>query len=185
MKQVGILSLQGGFEAHSRMIERLGAAPVRVRTPEDLLRIEGLILPGGESTVMIRLMKRSGLVDSVKAFAQEGGVLFGTCAGMILLSSGIEGMEQDTLGLMNMVVARNAYGRQDESFEANLRWRERDIPALFIRAPRLVSSGPEVECLIKHEHFGVFFRQKRCLAASFHPELSGSPELHDYFLSLF
>lgn len=184
MKQVGILSLQGGFEAHSRMIERLGAAPVRVRTPEDLQRIERLILPGGESTVMIRMLQRLDMLEAIRSFSRMGGALFGTCAGMILLSSGIEGMTQETLGLINMTVKRNAYGRQSESFEASLQWEMHSVPALFIRAPRVLTTGPDVECLIRYEDQPVLVKQDRSLAASFHPELGESIEVHRYFLSM-
>lgn len=184
MKPVGILSLQGGFDAHSRMIERLGALPVPIRKPGEMEGIEGLILPGGESTVMIRLMDRLGLMEPIRNFARQGGAVFGTCAGMILLSSGIEGMEQNTLGLMDTVVERNAYGRQSESFEANLKWQDGEVPAVFIRAPRVLRSGPGVECLIRHEDQGVLFKEQRMLAASFHPELGECLEIHRYFLEL-
>jgi len=124
MPDIGILALQGGFDAHRRSIERLGQKSILVRSRDDLQRAEALIIPGGESTVMIQLLRRLDLLDPLKKRIQSGLPVFGTCAGMILLSSGIYGKKQETLNVMDFLVLRNAYGRQSESFEAELHWKD-------------------------------------------------------------
>ena len=185
----GILALQGGSEAHSRALIRLGLSPVFVRTQNDLFSVDcSLFIPGGESTVMLRLLRSFDLLDILKKRILEGLPVFGTCAGMILLSSGIDGMDQETLGIMDYRVRRNAYGRQIDSFEADLIWRRdhdqnETVPAVFIRAPRITSTGPDVEVLMEFEGAPVLVRQGSCLAASFHPELTDSISVHRYFLN--
>jgi len=188
MSRIGILALQGGFEAHRRSLERLGRESSLVKTPEDLEGADSLIIPGGESTVMIRLLKRLDLLEPLKERIRKGMPVFGTCAGMIMLSSGIDGLEQETLGAMDFRVLRNAYGRQTESFEAELEWeegsgKEPPVPAVFIRAPMITGLGKDVDVLIRYEDHPVLVRQGHCLAASFHPELTDSPVVHSYFLS--
>ncbi len=178
----GILALQGGYAAHGQVLKRMGYNPVEVRTPEDLKKADCLILPGGESTVMIKLLKRCGLFIPLKRSIQEGMPVFGTCAGMILLSSGIEGLAQPVLSAMDCRVRRNAYGRQIDSFEAQLNWGKHSIPALFIRAPQVSSTGKDVEILIRFENSPVLIKQGKRLAASFHPELTGSDLVHRYFM---
>ncbi len=179
---VGILALQGGFDAHKKSVEALGRETLLVRNPEDLAASGSLIIPGGESTVMMRLLKRFGLYDDLALRIKEGMPVFGTCAGMILLSSGVEGSDQETLEAMDYRVRRNAYGRQSESFETILSWRGDGVPALFIRAPEISSCGHLVDVQISYEKTAVLVRQANCLAASFHPELTGFSGIHRYFL---
>jgi len=190
MPSPGILALQGGFEAHSRSLDRLGFSPVLVKTKTDLETVNCLFIPGGESTVMIRLLKNYDLLDPLKERIRDGLPVFGTCAGMILLSSGIEGMDQETLGIMDIRVRRNAYGRQIDSFETELSWlnkgagrQDERIPAVFIRAPRITYAGRGVDVLVEHEGSPVLVRQGACLAASFHPELTDSLEVHRFFMN--
>jgi len=183
MNPPGILSLQGGFEAHGRTLERLGASPVYVKTPEQLNQVDRLIIPGGESTVMMKLLERQNMTRLLMERIDQGMPVFGTCAGLILLSSGVIGMNQPTLKAMDIQVERNAYGRQSASFECTLPWQSKKIPAVFIRAPRILKYSKEVEILIQHEETPVLVRQKNCLAASFHPELMEQDDLHRYFLT--
>lgn len=182
MEIPGVLALQGGFAAHKKTLENLGYSPVLVRNNKDLDRIDRLIIPGGESTVMIRLLNRYGLKDPLLRRIRSGMPVFGTCAGMILLSSGISDSNQETLGLMDFHVKRNAYGRQIASFETELTWEGIHVPALFIRAPQICKYGSDVEVLLRHEESPVLVKQDRLLAASFHPELTDSKEFHKYFM---
>ncbi|MCK5201863.1 MAG: pyridoxal 5'-phosphate synthase glutaminase subunit PdxT [Spirochaetales bacterium] len=190
MSIIGILALQGGFDAHRRSIERLGRKSILVRSRDDLQHTEALIIPGGESTVMIQLLQRLDLLNPLKERIQSGMPVFGTCAGMILLSSGIYEKEQETLNIMDFLVLRNAYGRQSESFEAVLHWKDStksvmdsSIPGVFIRAPRVTELGKKVTVLMRFEKHPVLLQQGSCLAASFHPELTASVAVHSYFLN--
>ena len=182
MVQPGILALQGGFAAHGAILEKLDYPYHLVRTPEELDSVGCLIIPGGESTVMVRLLKRFRLWEPLQDRIRNGFPLFGTCAGMILLSSGVDGSEQPTLSAMDFIVSRNAYGRQKESFEVNLSWMEETFSALFIRAPRISSTEKSVEVLLRNGNTPVLVRQGNCLAASFHPELTGFAGIHRFFL---
>jgi 5'-phosphate synthase pdxT subunit len=182
MDSPGILALQGGFAAHKRILIQMGYFPIEVRTPSDLDKVDRLILPGGESTVIIKLLKRTGLLESLQRKIQKGMPVFGTCAGMILLSSGVEESSQPTLSAMDFTVERNAYGRQIASFETTLDWQGIPLPALFIRAPQIRKTGKAVNVLIRYEETPVLVRQNNCLAASFHPELTDSRKVHRYFL---
>jgi pyridoxal 5'-phosphate synthase pdxT subunit len=182
MIRPGILALQGGFAAHEIILKNLGYPAVLVKTPEDLQATDCLIIPGGESTVMINLLKRVGLLEPLIERIDNGFPLFGTCAGMILLSSGTDKQEQTTLGAMNFTVQRNAYGRQKDSFETPLTWRDETFSALFIRAPRLVEKKSSVQILLSHEGIPVLIQEKNCLASGFHPELTGYRGIHEYFL---
>ena len=183
MLRPGILALQGGFEAHCKILRSLGYKPVLVRTSGDLDEVNSLIIPGGESTVMIRLLQRYGLAGELCCRIRQGMPVFGTCAGMILLSKGVTESDQATLGMMDFRVKRNAYGRQIASFETELEWKGGKVPAVFIRAPEIVEleQGPEI--LLSYEDSPVLVRQENCLAASFHPELTDNAEIHRYFLS--
>jgi 5'-phosphate synthase pdxT subunit len=158
------------------MLRRLGARAVEVRKPEQLEGLDGLIIPGGESTAIMRLIRLYGLEEAIERFA---GPVFGTCAGMILL-------DREHLGLVDVTVARNAYGRQVASFEADLRLEGDDEPlrGVFIRAPRVVDSGPEVETLGELDGEPVLLREGRFLVASFHPELTDDTRVHERFLEL-
>jgi 5'-phosphate synthase pdxT subunit len=174
--RIGILAVQGNFREHAAVLRRLGADPVEVRRPEQLEELDGLVIPGGESTAIMRLVRLYGLEDAIRAFARP---VLGTCAGMILL-------DREHLGLLDVVVARNAYGRQVASFEADLELAgdERPLRGVFIRAPRVVEAGPEVEVLAELDGEPVLLRQGRLLVASFHPELTDDPRVHERFLEL-
>lgn len=176
METIGVLAVQGNFREHAAMLRRLGARAVEVRKPEQLEGLDGLIIPGGESTAIMRLIRLYGLEDAIERFA---GPIFGTCAGMILL-------DRDHLGLVDVTVARNAYGRQVASFEADLRLDgdEEPLRGVFIRAPRVVEAGPNVETLAELDGEPVLLRQGRFLVASFHPELTEDTRVHEKFLEL-
>jgi pyridoxal 5'-phosphate synthase pdxT subunit len=173
---IGVLALQGNFREHARMLRRLGADVVEVRRPEELERLDGLVVPGGESTAIRRLMRIGGLEEPVCRFP---GALLGTCAGMILF-------DRAHLGLLDIEVERNAYGRQVASFEANvdLEGDADPLRGVFIRAPRIADAGPEVEVLGRLEGEPVLVREGRVLAASFHPELTDDTRVHERFLEL-
>jgi 5'-phosphate synthase pdxT subunit len=177
---VGILALQGDFAAHARMLRELGAVPREVRTPADLERLDGLVIPGGESTTMTLGIEREGLAEPLRALAERGTPLFGTCAGLIML-------DRDHLGLMDLRAERNAFGRQVRSFEADLEIDGIDgepVRAVFIRAPWVAEHGEGVEVLAAVDGHPVAVREGDRLAISFHPELTGEPRLHARFLQL-
>jgi pyridoxal 5'-phosphate synthase pdxT subunit len=189
---IGILALQGDFDAHHKMLEeRIGVATRLVRTPDDLSQVDSLILPGGESTTIAKLMTRIGLDTAIRERAQAGMPLYGTCAGMILLARGIEDHpDQPTLGLLPITVARNAFGRQIESFEADLPFAIEDEPnaepihGVFIRAPYVTESTPDVEILGKFRDKIVGVKHGNLLATAFHPELTDDSRIHAYFVRL-
>jgi 5'-phosphate synthase pdxT subunit len=172
--RIGVLALQGNFREHAAMLRRLGADVVEVRKPEQLDGLDGLVVPGGESTTFMRLMRLYGLDEAVRSF---GGPMFGTCAGMIVLDRG-------HLGLMDLDVDRNAYGRQVASFEADLRLagEEEPLRGVFIRAPRVRDRGADVEVVAELDGEPVLLRQGRFLVASFHPELTEDTRVHELFL---
>jgi len=172
--RIGVLAVQGNVREHAAMLRRLGADVVEVRKPEQLDGLDGLVVPGGESTTFMRLMRLYGLDEALRTFA---GPVFGTCAGMIVLDRG-------HLDLMDLEVDRNAYGRQVASFEADLRLKEESRPlrGVFIRAPRVRDQGAEVEVLAEHDGEPVLLRQGRFLVASFHPELTDDTRVHELFL---
>ena len=174
--KVGVLAVQGNFREHASMLRSLGADVVEVRKPEQLEGLDGLVLPGGESTTFMRLMRLYGLDEAVRAFA---GPIFGTCAGMIVL-------DRNHLGLIDLEVERNAWGRQVHSFEADLEVAGDNEPlrGVFIRAPWIEDAGPAVEVLAEHEGHPVLARQGRFLVAAFHPELTDDTRLHEQFLEL-
>jgi 5'-phosphate synthase pdxT subunit len=174
--RIGVLAVQGNVREHVAMLRGLGAEPVEVRKPEELHGLEGLVIPGGESTTFMRLMQLYGLDEAVRRF--DGPVL-GTCAGMIVL-------DRSHLALIDLAVARNAYGRQVASFEADLTFVGDDEPlrGVFIRAPRVEDAGPDVEVLAELEDEPVLLRQGRFLVASFHPELTDDTRVHELFLDL-
>jgi 5'-phosphate synthase pdxT subunit len=174
--RIGVLAVQGNFREHAAMLRRLGAGAVEVRLPEQLEGLDGLIVPGGESTAIARLIRLYGLEEAIRRF---GGPVFGTCAGMILL-------DRAHLGLVDLEVDRNAYGRQVASFEADLRLEGDDEPlrGVFIRAPRVREHGPDVEVLADRDGEPVLLRQGRFLVASFHPELTDDARVHELFLDL-
>jgi pyridoxal 5'-phosphate synthase pdxT subunit len=182
---VGVLAVQGAFREHRRAFERLGARVVEVRRPEHLVGLCGLVIPGGESTTMAKLMRHYGLDVAIPAFHAQGGAVWGTCAGAIAVARDIEGRpDQPRLGLVDLGVARNAYGRQVASFEADLEVEGLGGPfhGVFIRAPRLVRVGDELTVLASFEGDPVAVAGERVLATVFHPELSGDDRLHRFFL---
>lgn len=180
---IGVLALQGDFEAHRKALERLGVEGREVRTLEDLKHVDALILPGGESTTIGKLLARTGLDKAIRERAQQGMPIYGTCAGMILLARTIEGRpDQPTLGLMDIAVARNAFGRQIESFEADIPFdfgnEVAPVRAVFIRAPYVTQVGPEVQVLSRFQDKVVAVRQGALLATAFHPELTENVRVH-------
>jgi 5'-phosphate synthase pdxT subunit len=183
---VGVLSLQGAFAAHQRALEAVGAGTRQVRKPADLDGIDALVMPGGESTTMSRLLETSGLFDDLKARITDGLPVFGTCAGMILLASEVLDGRSDQLsfGALDATVQRNGYGRQIDSFEADLEIADFDEPfhAVFIRAPKVVAVGANVDVLAEYDGVPVVARQGHVMVASFHPELTADARLHARFL---
>jgi pyridoxal 5'-phosphate synthase pdxT subunit len=171
--RIGVLAVQGNFREHAAMLRRLGAEVVEVRLPEELADLDGLVIPGGESTTITRLMRLYGLEEAIRRF---DGAVFGTCAGMILL-------DRNHLGLVDLEVDRNAYGRQVASFEADLELGGRPLRGVFIRAPRVRDVGG-MEVLAELNGEPVLLRQGRFLVASFHPELTDDTRVHERFLDL-
>jgi pyridoxal 5'-phosphate synthase pdxT subunit len=173
---IGVLALQGNVREHADVLRRLGADVVEVRKPDELEGLDGLVIPGGESTAIGRLMRLYGLDEAVRAFP---GAVLGTCAGMILLG-------RDHLGLVDVSVRRNAYGRQVASFEADvlLHGQAEPLRGVFIRAPRVAEAGPQVEVLAERDGEPVLLREGRFLVAAFHPELTGDTRVHERFLQL-
>jgi pyridoxal 5'-phosphate synthase pdxT subunit len=183
---VGVLALQGAFVAHERALEAAGATTRQVRVPADLGGIDALVMPGGESTTMSRLLSTSGLFDHIKAHLSDGLPVLGTCAGMILLAAEVLDGRADQLsfGAIDISVQRNGYGRQVDSFETDLDVVGFELPfhAVFIRAPKVVAIGASVEVLAAYDGVPVVARQGHVMVASFHPELTGDARLHARFL---
>ncbi|MDQ2731375.1 MAG: pyridoxal 5'-phosphate synthase glutaminase subunit PdxT, partial [Armatimonadota bacterium] len=187
MVKIGVLALQGDVEEHLRMLRLCGVEAMRVRTPAEVAGVDGLIIPGGESTTVGKLMERFGVDVMVKERAAAGMPLFGTCTGMIVLSSEIVGSQQQRLGLIDLKITRNAFGRQVDSFERDL-----DIPevgpepvrAVFIRAPWIEEAGRDVEVMAELDGKGVMARQGCVLVTAFHPELTGDQRVHQYFIRM-
>jgi 5'-phosphate synthase pdxT subunit len=184
--RIGVLAIQGDFAAHARALSRSGVEAVEVRRFEQLTNIDGLIIPGGESTTMIKVMREEQMIDPVRAFANAGKPIFGTCAGAILLASEVRNPQQQSLGLMNITVERNSYGRQLDSFIREIETALGDEPmeAVFIRAPRITGIGPGVEVLSAIGGEPVMVRQNNLLAATFHPELTNDTRLHNLFIEM-
>ena len=180
--RVGVLALQGDFEAHGKALRSAGTDPVEVRVPADLAGCRGLVLPGGESTTLLLLLASSGLDRAIPAFHRAGGALFGTCAGAILLAKEVTRPVQPSLGLLDATVERNHYGRQLDSFEASVPFPGgRALPLVFIRAPAFIRVGPEVEVLLAHGGLPVLVREGRVMAATFHPEMTADARVHRMF----
>ncbi|MGH8945897.1 MAG: pyridoxal 5'-phosphate synthase glutaminase subunit PdxT [Acidimicrobiia bacterium] len=184
--RVGVLALQGDVREHLRIVEELGAQASEVKHPEQLEQIDALIIPGGESTTIGKLATRFGVIDPLRGAIDEGLPVYGTCAGMILLASSVTEGDQPLIGSLDVVVKRNAFGRQNESFEADLEIEGMDHPfhAVFIRAPWIEKIGSEVEVLADIDDHPVMVRQGRLLATSFHPELTGDGRIHRMLLEL-
>ena len=186
--QVGVLALQGSFAEHAEALRKQGASPVLVRLPAHLEGIAGLIIPGGESTTIGKLLVNSGLLEPIRAAVKKGMPVYGTCAGMILLARDIGGLDQPLIGVMDITVKRNAFGRQLDSFEESL-----SVPFLgtapfrgvFIRAPLIEKTGPHVTVLARLDDGRVVAaRQGKLLVTAFHPELTDDGRVHGYFLDM-
>ena len=182
---IGVLALQGAYEAHAQTLRMLGATPKLIRTPEDLEGVAGLIMPGGESTTMLKFLERNGFFEVLQDFVRATPT-FGTCAGAILLASHVEHPAQRSLGALDITVERNAYGRQIDStiLKAETVLPGGPLEMVFIRAPRITRIGPGVETLASREGFPVLVRSGHLLAATFHPELSDDTRIHKLFLDL-
>jgi len=186
MVRIGVLALQGDFDAHAKVLTKLGAEAVEVRRVADLSGLAGLIIPGGESTTLLNLMADEDWFPALRRFHAEGGAMMGTCAGAILLAREVKNPSQPSLGLLEATIERNAFGRQVDSFETTIdmpRWGGA-IEAVFIRAPRFKALGPNVETLATYQGEPVLVQQGPVLALTFHPELTRDATLHAHFLAM-
>ena len=187
--KIGVLALQGDFALHVKALARCGDVEVReVRKPEELEDLDGLVIPGGESTTLLKLMEEWRFVPALEKFHGAGKPIFGTCAGLILLAREVDNPRQFSLGFIDAAVERNAYGRQRESFSANgvidLGGEPHPMEMVFIRAPRIRRAGPAVKTLAHHGDEAVMARQGSVLVATFHPELTEDPAVHRYFCQM-
>jgi pyridoxal 5'-phosphate synthase pdxT subunit len=184
--KIGILSIQGDFQAHATMLHSLGAETVEVRTTADLHGCNGVILPGGESTTQLQFLQEEGLYDAIRNFSKNGGAIFGTCAGAILLASKVRNPPQDSLKLLDMTVLRNAYGRQlaSDVFFGPTTLKKDPLEMVFIRGPIIEEISPEIRVLAKFEGKPALVEKGKILAATFHPELTNDCTVHKHFLKL-
>ncbi|WP_418791258.1 pyridoxal 5'-phosphate synthase glutaminase subunit PdxT [Phosphitispora sp. TUW77] len=185
--RVGVLALQGAFIEHEKILKNLGCETIQVRKKEHLKNIDGLIIPGGESTTIAKLMNEFNLTDPIKHLAEQGMPIFGTCAGLIVIAKEIVNSNQPRLGLMNISVRRNAYGRQVDSFETDLQIKglgQEPFRAVFIRAPYIESVDEGVEVLATVDEKIVFAREKNFMVTAFHPELTDDNRVHKSFVDL-
>jgi len=184
--KIGILAVQGDFAAHAAMLQSLGAETVEVRTPTDLEGCDGLILPGGESTTQLQFLQEEGLEAAIKKFAAEGHAVFGTCAGAILLATHVKNPDQDSLGLLDMTVLRNAYGRQlaSDVFFSPSTLKPEPLEMVFIRGPVIDSVAPGIDVLAEYAGKPALVQKGKVMAATFHPELTDDPTVHEHFLAL-
>lgn len=186
-KKIGVLDLQGAVREHIRAINELSEQGVSIKTPDQLSGVQALIIPGGESTTIGKLMVKYNFVESVKEMVLRGLPVYGTCAGLILLAKKIVGNSQPLLELMNIEVRRNAFGRQKESFEADIdipAFKGKKYPGIFIRAPLIESVGEKVDILAFYEKKIVMAREKNILVTAFHPELTNDLRVHKYFIDM-
>lgn len=187
--KIGILALQGGYDAHAKHVEALGASACLIKKPEELAHMHGLIIPGGESSTLLKLINAFNMLPALKCFYQQQKPIFGTCAGMILLARDVK-PQQQSLHCLDIVVQRNAYGRQLDSFiataapEVDCGLGAHSVELVFIRAPKVLTLGSTVKILITHQSQPVLLQDKHVLAASFHPELSKQLTVHAYFLKM-
>ncbi len=185
--KIGVLALQGAFREHCWMLEGCGVTAVEIRKPEELDGVNGLIIPGGESTTIGKLMIEWGLLDKIRLRVDQKMAVYGTCAGMILLAKEIKDSNQPLLGIMDIVVRRNAFGRQRESFEADMTVPEfgaESLKAVFIRAPYIEEAGQDVKVMARVHDKIVIARQNNILVTAFHPELTKDDRIHQYFISM-
>jgi len=184
--KIGILAVQGDFAAHAAMLRSLGAETVEVRTVADLRECDGIVLPGGESTTQLQFLQEEGLYEAIRKFAKDGNAVFGTCAGAILLATSVKNPPQGSLGLLEMTVLRNGYGRQlasDVFFEPSTLKKE-PLEMVFIRGPIIESTAPDIRLLCAHEGKPALVQKENILAATFHPELTDDATVHEHFLSM-
>jgi 5'-phosphate synthase pdxT subunit len=184
--KIGIMAIQGDYEAHAKTLDRLGVEHDFVRRPENLAEVSGIILPGGESTTHVKVMTEEGLFDALKKFAASGGAFFGTCAGAILLARDVHGPAQVSLGLMDISVRRNGYGRQlaSDVHMGRTKLHNEPLEMVFIRAPIIESVGSGVEVLAEDAGHPVLVQQGKMLAATFHPELTSDTVVHKHFVAM-
>jgi len=184
--RIGIVAVQGDFAAHAAMLRRLGADSVEVRTVSDLEGCEGIILPGGESTTQLQFLREEGLFDAIRQFASHGGPVFGTCAGAILLATKVKNPPQESLGLLDMTVLRNGYGRQlaSDVFFERTKLKKDPLEMVFIRGPIIEETGKGISILATHEGKAALVEKGNILAATFHPELTDDPTVHEHFLDM-
>ena len=184
--KIGIRAVQGDFAAPAAILEGMGIETAEVRTPADMEGCDGLILPGGESTTQLQFLQEEGLAETIKKFAAEGHAVFGTCAGAILLATDVENPKQESLGLLDMTVLRNGYGRQIASdvFSAKSTLKNGLLEMVFIRGPIIARTGPGIEILAKHAGNPAIVQKGLLLATTFHPELTADTTVHEYFLKL-
>jgi 5'-phosphate synthase pdxT subunit len=184
--KIGILAVQGDFEAHAAMLARLNVESTEVRTPGDLAGCDGLILPGGESTTQLQFLQEEGLAGAIDKFAKDGGAIFGTCAGAILLATEVQNPKQDSLKLLDMTVLRNGYGRQIASdvVSGPTKLKTEPLEMVFIRGPIIERAGPGLNVLAEYAGKPALVQRDHILAATFHPELTDDPTVHQHFLSL-
>lgn len=186
MLKIGVLALQGAVREHTRAIESVGVKAIAVKHKDELEHLDGLVLPGGESTTMRKLIDRYDMMPALRLFATSGKPMFGTCAGLILLANKLVDYKEPHIGAMDVEVERNSFGRQVDSFEVplNLRGIGIDFPAVFIRAPHIVNIGEGVQILGKHEGRIVLARDGQFLGCSFHPELTEDTRIIEYFVNM-
>ncbi|HEY4978499.1 MAG TPA: pyridoxal 5'-phosphate synthase glutaminase subunit PdxT [Candidatus Acidoferrum sp.] len=184
--KIGILAVQGDFAAHAAMLQSLGAETAEVRTVADLQGCDGIILPGGESTTQLQFLQEEGLFDAFQKFSAEGGAIFGTCAGAILLATEVKNPEQESLGLLEMTVLRNGYGRQlaSDVFFGSSQLKKGPLEMVFIRGPIIESVGPGIRVLAEHAGRPALVQRDNILAATFHPELTDDTTVHEHFLEM-
>ena len=188
MKKIGILAIQGDFEKHGLLLSKLGVEVSEVRTEEEIQSTDALIIPGGESTTFLKLFQEFNLGDAIKDYAKNRPIM-GTCAGLIILAKEANPLPYKPLGLIDIVVSRNAYGRQRESFvddiNLSLNGKEQKFPGVFIRAPKISKIGNTVNVLARHKNDIVLASTKNILVATFHPELTDNTKIHDFFIKNF
>lgn len=184
--KIGILAVQGDFAAHAATLQSLDADTVEVRTVCDLESCDGLILPGGESTTQLQFLREEGLYDAIRKFASAGNAVFGTCAGAILLATHVRNPPQPSLGLLDMTILRNGYGRQlaSDVFFGPCTLKKDPLEMVFIRGPIIESLGPGIEVLARHSGQPTLVQKDNLLAATFHPELTDDPTVHQHFISM-
>jgi 5'-phosphate synthase pdxT subunit len=184
--KIGILAIQGDFQAHAEMLHRLGAETIEVRTVADLAGLDGLVLPGGESTTQMQFLREEGLYDAIRKFANQDKAVFGTCAGAILLADQVKNPVQDSLKLLDMTILRNGYGRQlaSDVFFGDSKLKKEPLEMVFIRGPIIEKLAPGIKVLAEHDGKPTLVQKDHILAATFHPELTDDTTVHEYFLKL-